>query len=61
MPKKKEIDYDRTVLAVVKDAIADHGLTATAVREAYLLGAVDGIHDHNLADYALKELTKEQK
>lgn len=58
MRRKKEIDYDRVVLAVVKDSIADHGLTAAAVREAYLLGAVDGIHDHNLADYALKKLTE---
>jgi hypothetical protein len=57
--KKNKCKHEQTVLAVVVESVNQHGLTTTAIREAYLLGLVDGARDSDLADYALKQLTEE--
>jgi hypothetical protein len=58
MKRKPKIDFDKAVNIVVKDALIDNPLTADAVREAYLLGLVDGSMNQEFADYALKKLTE---
>jgi hypothetical protein len=58
MKRKPKIDFDKVINRVVKDALIDNKLTADAVREAYLLGLIDGSTNQELADYALKKLTE---
>ena len=58
MKRKPKIDFDKAVNRVVKDALIDNPLTADAVREAYLLGIIDGSSNQELADYAIKKITE---
>ena len=58
MKRKPKFDYNKAVNRVVKDALIDNPLTTDAVREAYLLGLIDGSTNQELADYALKKLTE---
>jgi hypothetical protein len=58
MKRKPKINFDKVVNRVVKDALIDNKHAAAAVREAYLLGLVDGSTNQEFADYALKKLTE---
>jgi len=58
MKRKPKFDYNKAVKHVVESAIKDNQLTPEAVREAYLLGLVDGSTNQEFADYALIKLTK---
>lgn len=58
MKCKPRIDFEKVVKSVVEDVIIDNQHTSDAVREAYLLGIVDGSCNQELADYAIKKITE---
>ena len=58
MKRKPRIDFEKVIKNVVEGAIRDNHHTSDAVREAYLLGIVDGSCNQELADYAIKKITE---